>query len=128
MVKKSALITLLVGDLVALLIVTLLGFSTHKANVSLFRFAANYLPLVIAWLVVAPWFGAYSLETANAPKRLPQIILAVLICAPLAAVLRGIVLRSVVQTVFVIVLGLTNGLGIGIWRGMWILLFNKRKN
>lgn len=127
MVKKSALIILLVGDLITLLIVTLLGFSTHNANVSLFRFAANYLPLVIAWLVVAPWFGAYSLETANTPKRIPQIILAVLVCAPLAAVLRGIVLNSVVQTIFVIVLALTNGLGIGIWRGLWIL-FNKRKN
>ncbi len=127
MVKKSALIILLVGDLVTLLIVTLLGFSRHNAHISLFRFAANYLPLVIAWLVVAPWFGAYSLETANSPKRLPQLLLAVLVCAPLAAVLRGLVLNSVVQTVFVIVLGLTNGLGIGIWRGLWIL-FYKRKN
>ncbi|MAT45754.1 MAG: hypothetical protein CL609_25765 [Anaerolineaceae bacterium] len=127
MVKKSALITLLVGDLITLLIVTLLGFSTHNANVSLFRFAANYLPLVIAWLVVAPWFGAYTSETATSPRALPQLVLAVLVCAPLAAVLRGIVLSSVVQTVFVIVLGLTNGLGIGIWRGLWIL-FDKRKN
>jgi hypothetical protein len=127
MVKKSTLITLLAGDLITLLIVTLIGFSNHQSNLSLFRVAANYLPLALAWLVVAPWFGAYKLETATQPIHIPQLILAVLVCAPLAAVLRGMVLGSAVQTIFVVVLGLTNGLGIGIWRGLWIA-FYKRKH
>ncbi len=126
MLKKSALITLLAGDLITWLIVTLIGFSNHQSNLSLFRVAVNYLPLVLAWLVVAPWFGAYKLETATQPIRIPQLVLAVLICAPLAAVLRGMLLGTVVQTIFVVVLGLTNGLGLAVWRALWIL-FYKRK-
>lgn len=125
--KKSTLITLLVGDLIALLLVTLVGISSHNEQLSFYRTAVNFLPLVIAWLIVSPWFGAYDANMISSPKRILQILLAVFVCTPFAAVLRGMILNTAVQTSFVLVFALTNTVGIGLWRSIWVFL-HQRKN
>lgn len=126
MVKKSTILTLLIGDLITLLVVTIIGIGSHENTISIYRVGVNFLPLTIAWLIVAPWFGAYDQNIIPYFKRIPQLLLAVLVAAPLAALLRGFILNTMVQPIFVVVLGLTNALGIGIWRGLWII-FSKRK-
>ncbi len=125
--KKPTLIFLLAGDLLTILLVTLVGISSHNGQLSFYRIAVNGLPLIIAWLVTAPWFGAYTPEMVTTANKIPQYLLAVIICTPLAAVIRGAILNTPVQTSFVLVLALTTAVGIGLWRGIWLFL-NRRKN
>ena len=56
--KKNILI---IGDIIAIAILTFIGFATHgEAGLSFIpRMAAIFFPSVVAWLVLAPWFGLY---------------------------------------------------------------------
>lgn len=122
--KRSALI---VGDLLTLLITTLVGFATHgETDLSFLpRLAASYLPLSVSWLLLAPWFGLFRPEITSNPKQLWRPALALLFAAPLAALLRALILHSVVIPIFAIVLGATSALGIIIWRGIYFVLNHK---
>jgi hypothetical protein len=118
---------LFLGDLLALLLTTLLGFITHRETDLSFlpRFAVIYFPLAIAWILLAPWFGLFQPEITSNPRQLWRPILAMLYAAPLAALIRAWLLHSAVIPIFAIVLGGTSALGILLWRGLYFLLSRK---
>ena len=55
---------LFLGDILVLLIVTLIGFATHgEMGLSFLpRMAATFIPLCVSWFVVAPWLGLFQDE------------------------------------------------------------------
>jgi len=118
---------LIIGDILALLITTIIGFITHgEGNLSfLLRFLAAFVPLTVAWLLLAPWFGLFQPEITSSPKQLWRPVLAMIFAAPLAVVFRGLILNAAILPIFVIVFGATSAFGIVIWRGLYWLL--KRK-
>lgn len=115
---------LVIGDMLALLVTTLIGFATHGELKSefLLRMLAAILPLTIAWFLLAPWFGLFQPENASNPKLLWRPVLAMLFAAPLAVVLRGLILNSAILPIFALVFGATSTLGVVIWRGLFIFL------
>jgi hypothetical protein len=117
-VKKYSLI---LGDVLAIFIITILGFATHgEAELSsLPRMAAVFFPLVIAWFLLAPAVGLFQLEISSNPGQLWRPVLAMIFAAPLAAVLRGFFLNAPVLPIFALVLSATSAFGILVWRGMW---------
>ena len=112
---------LILGDLLAIALVTLIGFATHgEAEVSFVpRMAAIYFPLSIAWFLLAPSLGLFQPETTSHPKQVWRAALAMIFAAPLAAVLRGFILNAPVIPVFAAVLAGTSALGMVVWRLIW---------
>ena len=119
--KRSILIT---GDILALLITTLIGFITHReGDLSFaFRFAAIYFPLSISWFLLAPWFGLFQPEITSNPKQLWRPVLAMLFAGPLAVVLRGLILNAAIIPIFAVVLSATSAFGVFVWRTLYVFM------
>lgn len=123
--KKS--IWLIVGDVFALAIVTLIGFATHgETGVSFLpRMAAAFVPLCIGWFLLAPWFGLFRAETVRDAHQLWHPALAMLFAGPLAVVLRGLILNAPIIPIFGVVLSVTSAIGMTIWRTLYFFLSRK---
>jgi hypothetical protein len=111
---------LIIGDTLALLITTIIGFVTHgEGNLSFLpRFLAAFMPLVIAWFLLAPWFGLFQPGITSNPKQLWRPVLAMIFAAPLAVIFRGLILNAPIIPIFAIVFGATSAFGMVIWRGI----------
>lgn len=112
------------GDLLAIVLVTFIGFATHgEANVSFVpRMAALFFPLSISWFLLTPALGLFDRKVILDPKQLWRPALAMIFAAPMAAVLRGFVLNAPVIPIFAAVLAGTSALGMVIWRLIWYSL------
>lgn len=122
--KKSVLI---VGDILAILVTTLIGFATHGELKSefLIRMVAAIVPLTVAWFLIAPWLGLFQPGIISNPKLLWRPVLAMIFAAPLAVVFRGLILNSAILPIFAIVFGATSAFGMVLWRGLFTLLNRK---
>jgi hypothetical protein len=120
---------LIIGDILEIAILTFIGFATHgEAGVSFIpRMGASFFPLLIGWLLIAPWLGLFEKEVTSNFKLLWRVLLAMLFVAPLAAVLRSGLLHSAVQPIFVLVFGLTNALGMLVWRSIYLFIARRNK-
>ncbi len=123
--KRSLLI---LGDLLAIAIVTVIGFATHgKTDLAVLpRMLATFVPLSLAWFLTAPWLGLFDARITDSPRQLWRAPLAMLFAGPLAALLRAVWLNSVVIPVFGVVLTGSAGLGMLAWRALWLLLSRRR--
>lgn len=119
---------LVAGDILAIAIVTVIGFVTHgEGNLSFLpRMLAAFVPLNIAWFLLSPWFGLFQTEITTSLKQLWRPALAMLLAAPFAAVLRGLILNTPIIPIFAVVLGATSAFGIVVWRGIYSLWAKRR--
>ena len=124
--KKSMLV---LGDVLAIAVVTVIGFATHgEADVSFLpRMLAAFVPLTVAWFLLAPWFGLFQAQVVSNPKQLWRPVLAALFSAPLAAILRGLWLNAPVIPIFAVVLASTAAFGMLLWRGAYALFVRDRR-
>ncbi len=120
MKKKNILI---LGDIIALAILTVVGFATHGETGFSFlpRMGVIYLPMLFGWFVLSPWFGLSDEQVITNQKNLWRIILAMLFIAPLAATLRAALLGAAMLPLFPLILGGSNAIGMMVWR--WIYIF-----
>ena len=118
---------LILGDTLAIGLITLIGFATHgETDLSFLpRMAATFFPLVIGWFLLAPRLGLFQDEVIYQARQLWRPALAALFAAPLAAVLRGLILNAPIIPIFAIVLGAASVLGMVIWRSLYFLLNRK---
>ncbi len=112
---------LIPGDILAIAVVTVIGFASHgETDISFLpRMAAAFFPLLAGWFLLAPWLGLFQPQITSDSKQLWRPALAMLFAAPFAALLRGFLLGENIQPVFVLVFGLTNAIGMTAWRGIW---------
>ena len=115
---------LIIGDLFAIAIVTMVGFATHnEANFSFLpRMAIVFFPLSVAWFLLSPWMGLFQQEITSSPKQLWRPAFVMIFAASLAVVIRGLILGAPIIPIFAAVLGGTSALGMLIWRGIYLLL------
>jgi hypothetical protein len=122
MTMKRSLLFL--GDLLAIAIVTVIGFATHgEAGTSyLPRMAATFVPMTVSWFLLAPALGLFDAERVGNARQLWRPALTAFFAAQLAVVLRGLWLNAAVLPVFGLVLGATSALGMVVWRGIvvWV--------
>lgn len=125
MSKKSILI---LGDCIALAILTVIGFATHGETELSFlpRMAAIFFPALLGWFLLAPWFGLFDPEVISFPKNLLRIPLAMLFAAPFAVILRGALLNAPALPLFALIFGGSNSIGMMVWR--WLYIFIARRN
>jgi len=121
-------VNLIIGDVLAILLTTLIGFATHgEVDLSFLpRMAVAFFPLVITWFLLALWLGLFQDEITRNARQLWRPVLTMLFAAPFAAVIRGALLASDVKPIFVLTFGLTSAFGVTMWRGLWIYFWRKR--
>ncbi len=114
---------LIPGDLLAIALLTVIGFATHRETELSFlpRMAALYFPLVVSWFLLAPALGLFQQQVTSNAKQLWLPALAAFFAASLAAVLRGFILNAPIIPIFAIVLGAVCALGMALWRGLYVL-------
>ncbi len=115
--------SLIIGDIIALFLTTLIGFVTHGEGPLSFlpRFLAAFIPITIFWLLLAPWFGLFLPENTSKANQLWRVPLAMLFAAPLTVTVRSALLATNVQPIFVLVFGVTSAFGLLLWRGLYLL-------
>lgn len=115
------------GDIFTLAAITIIGFATHRETDLSFlpRFLAIFIPLIVAWFLLAPWLGLFQQEFTSNPKQLWRPAFVMLFAVPLAGVIRGLLLQTAVLPIFIIVLTATSTLGMTVWRGLYLFLNRK---
>lgn len=119
--------SLILGDILAIALVTIIGFVTHGEGGLSFlpRMAAAFFPLVVTWLILAPWFDLFNPQTASNPKLLWLPALAILFAAPLALVFRGLFLNTPIIPIFAVVFTSTSAFGLVVWRIIYFFLIRR---
>ena len=112
---------LILGDLIAIALLTFIGFATHgEADLAFLpRMAVLYFPLSISWFLLTPALGLFQRSITSDPKELWRPALASFFVAPLAAVVRGFLLNAPVIPIFAAVLAGVTALGMVLWRFLW---------
>lgn len=120
---------LLLGDVVSLGLVTLFGFASHRTlDTAGARIFTTLIPLLAAWLLSAPFLGAYRLEWAAQARQLWRPFWAAILAAPFAAWLRAVWLGGVVLPIFVVILGGVSAIAILVWRLIfWVAIYRSGK-
>lgn len=117
---------LITGDFLAILVVSMVGFLTHKESPFTLRLFTTLLPVLLAWGLQAPWFGLYDARISRRAKLVWRAGLAMLLAAPLAALLRSYMLgQALVVPVFVVALGISGAVGMMLWRLFYAWLANR---
>jgi len=125
MLKQNRL--LIAGDVLALAIVTIIGFATHGETGMSFlpRMSAMFFPLAGAWLIFAPFLGLFQQEITSNPKQFWRSVLVMIYAASLAVVIRGLILNTAIIPIFAVVLTATSALGMLVWRIIYFFLDRK---
>jgi len=119
---------LIAGDIITLAIVTVIGFASHgTADTAGSRMLTTFIPLVVAWFLIAPFSHVYEPEVFLEGRQLWKPFWAMVLASPMAAWLRGLILGSPILPVFVIILGGVCTLAILIWRGIFWLVSTRMK-
>lgn len=118
---------LILGDILALAIITVVGFASHGESDLSFvpRMFTTFIPLVVSWFLIAPWLGLFDSQITSEPNQLWRPPLAMLLAAPMTSVLRAMMLNGAALPLFTFILGGSAALGILIWRVLWYFLSRK---
>lgn len=119
---------LILGDLLAIALVTVIGFATHGETGLGFapRMLTTFGPVTLGWFLVAPFLGLFRPEITSDPRQLWRPFLGMVFAGPLAALLRAFLLHTVVIPIFAVVLSGFAGLGMLAWRLIWQRLEQSR--
>ena len=124
--KKNSFQSILIfGDLVTLTLVTVVGFATHgEATSAGLRMLTTWIPLIVAWAMIAPFFGVYDPQLTQDFSQLWRPFWAMVVAGPMAGWLRSVILGLInhnglstpILPIFVVVLGGFAALSILLWR------------
>ncbi len=122
--KKMKNKMLILGDIIAIAILTFIGFATHgETDVSFLpRMATTFFPVLVSWFLIAPWLGLFDGQVISNLKSLWRILLAMLFVAPLAVILRATMLGAAALPFFTLILGSTSAFGMLVWRALYLYL------
>jgi len=117
---------LVVGDILAIAIVTVIGFATHGETGLSFlpRMLAAFVPLTIGWFLLSPSLGLFEREATSNPKQLWRPVFVMLFAGPFAVVLRGLILNTPIIPIFAVVLSATSAFGMLVWRGIYFFFIS----
>lgn len=119
-------VILLIGDTLTLALITLFGFASHGTMETAGpRMLTTFIPLLVAWLLVAPYLGVFQDGLTRNWKDLWRPFWAMVLAAPLAAWIRGAWLNAPILPIFVVVLGGISALGLLAWRTLYWIWRNR---
>jgi hypothetical protein len=126
---RSSKPILITGDILALAIITIIGFASHgETDLSLLpRMLTTFIPLVVSWFLIAPWLGLFDTQIILEPKQLWRPPLAMLLAAPMTVILRATMLNTVALPLFTLILGGSAAIGVLLWRSAWHLFAYRKR-
>jgi hypothetical protein len=117
---KKQTLWLMAGDALTLILVTIYGFASHnELAAGGARMFTTFLPLLLAWLLMAPFLGVYDPERTGDPRQLWRPFWAMVLAGPMAGWLRGMLLGQPILPVFVLVIGGVSALALLLWRSIY---------
>ncbi len=127
--RSSKVIWLIIGDAITLMLVTVYGFATHETlGTAGTRLLTTFIPLLVAWLLIAPYLGVYQLSLAGEFRQLWRPFWAMVLAGPFAAWMRAAWLGTAILPVFVVVLGGVSALALLAWRFLyWVILTRAKR-
>ena len=116
-------ILLPLGDLIAIAILTVIGFVTHRETDASYlpRMAATFVPMAVSWFALAPALGLFDAERVQNARQLWRPALTAFFASQLAVILRGLWLQDDALPLFGIILGVSSALAMTLWRGIWVV-------
>jgi hypothetical protein len=109
----------LIGDTLILALVTVIGAAQHNTLGSgMGHLLATFVPMLIAWLLTAPFLGAFDPQKMGNTSQLWRPFWAMILAAPLGTLLRGLWLGRPIDPIFVIVIGGISALSLLGWRAV----------
>lgn len=128
MVIDRERIILIFGDIITLGLVTIIGFASHgTAGTAGSRMLTTFIPLVVAWFLIAPFLRVYDPQVAGDWRQVWRPFWGMVLAAPMAAWMRGVILDAPILPLFVIILGGVSALGILLWRVLFIAFVGRLK-
>lgn len=122
------LFVLIAVDILVLALVTIIGFASHGSiETAGSRMITTFLPLTVAWFLIAPHLMVYNKILVQDFRHLWRPFWAMILAAPMAAWLRGIILNTPILPIFVLIIGGVSAFAILLWRGLYWLLVVKVK-
>jgi len=122
-------IVLIIGDIITLIIVTIIGFASHgTAGTAGTRMLTTFVPLAAGWFLIAPHLRVYDKNYVLEWRQLWRPFWSMVLAAPMAAWMRGVILDSPILPLFVVILGGFSALGILAWRALFLLVLNRIKS
>jgi hypothetical protein len=126
--RDNRTLVVLAGDAVTLALVTLAGFASHDTLGSAgARMLSTFIPLLLAWLLLAPHLGVFASRNTDQPRQLWRPFWAMILAAPMAGFLRGVWLNAPVLPIFVVILGGVSALSILLWRTLYWAVLSRRE-
>jgi len=126
--RSSRVLILILGDVITLALVTVFGFASHdELGTAGARMLTTFIPLVAAWLLVAPHLRVFNIDVANDPRQLWRPFWAMVLAGPMAAWMRGAWLSSPILPLFVVILGGVSALALLAWRAIFWLINSRLK-
>lgn len=113
------------GDVIIAIIITLWGFASHDTlDTAGLYMLTTFIPILVAWLMIAPLLGVYDLKRMKNVPQLWRPFYAMIVASPMAALIRAFWLGRSIAPLFVVVLGGFSALGILLWRIVhWMLVW-----
>ena len=109
----------LIGDTIVLALVTVIGAAQHNTlGNGVAHLLATFVPMLLAWLLTAPFLGAFDPQKMGNASQLWRPFWAMILAAPLGTLLRGLWLGRPIDPIFVIVIGGISALGLLAWRAI----------
>ncbi len=110
---------LIAGDVTALVAFGLVGLASHEDAVTGASFARAILPFPVAWLIIAPFFGAFSARAAEGRYPVANILMIWAVAGIAGMCGRALVFERELFTAF-FAIGITGGgLFLAGWRAMY---------
>ncbi|MGD9091429.1 MAG: DUF3054 domain-containing protein [Anaerolineales bacterium] len=126
--RSPRVLLLILGDVVTLALVTVFGFASHdELGTAGVRMLTTFIPLVVAWLLIAPHLKVFDLAIVSNPRQLWRPFWAMVLAAPMATWMRGAWLRSPILPIFVVILGGVSALALFAWRLFFWLITTRLK-
>ena len=116
--------TLVLGDMAALLAFAFLGLASHEDGFTAAAFARTFVTFGVMWLIFGWPLGAFHLNAGRAPS-LRHVLAAWLVCGAVALAARGLIFDRALFTAFFVIALVGNGLFLAAWRTMFALISNR---
>jgi len=117
---------LISGDIIVVAIVTAWGFASHnRLGTAGLRLLTTFVPVLIAWMMLAPFLGAYDPRRVADPFQLWRPFWAMVLAGPMAALIRAFWLGQAIAPIFVVILGGFSALGLLAWRIAYWFFFSR---
>jgi hypothetical protein len=120
-------VVLVVGDIITIIVFAIIGRSSHgeaAGPAAMLDVLGTAAPFLLGWLLVAPWLGAYRIESGSEqplgryPVFLRRTVLAWVAAWLPSLMLRAFFLQRGIPFSFAIVTFLTNLVLLGGWRSL----------